>query len=65
MESRGAAPRHFTYKQMTQLNDLRNRFLKDWEMENIFDFDSVSISEDNNKVIILYKPTYIWKHSSM
>jgi len=29
MESRGAAPRHFSYKQMTQLNDLRNRFLKD------------------------------------
>ena len=28
MESRGAKPRHFTYKQMTQLNDLRARFLK-------------------------------------
>lgn len=29
MESRGATPRHFTYKQMTQLSDLRNRFLKE------------------------------------
>ena len=28
MDSRGAKPRHFTYKQMTQLNDLRARFLK-------------------------------------
>lgn len=29
IESRGASPRHFTYKQMTQLSDLRNRFLKE------------------------------------
>lgn len=28
MESRGATPRHFTYKQMTQLNELRGKFLK-------------------------------------
>lgn len=28
MESRGSQPRHFTYKQMTQLNELRGKFTK-------------------------------------